>query len=173
MSLTAAALKMMAEKGLTAHDIADIAAANEKRIDPTSAKRQARFRAKAKSNGVTVTRNAPNDIILNPSEPIGSNEPIPPEDENPVLLPEHVVEVWNDLAARRGLKAVTRLSAERRATLKTRIGQNRIEDFQEAIAAIDRSPFLCGENDRRWKAYFDWMLKPANFTKLIEGTYDR
>jgi hypothetical protein len=84
-----------------------------------------------------------------------------------------VVEVWNDLAARRGLKTVQRLSPERRATLKTRIGQNTIQDFTEAIAAIDRSPFLCGENDRRWKAYFDWMLKPANFTKLIEGTYDR
>lgn len=171
MSFNVAILEQMKAEGLDFDAAIRVLKAGEGKSDPTNAERQKRYRAKRKSNGVTVTRDAPNDIILNPCEPIGSNEPIPPE--NPVLLPEHVVEAWNDLAARRGLKIVKRLSPERRATLKTRIGQNRIEDFLEAISAIDRSPFLCGENDRRWKAYFDWMLKPANFTKLIEGTYDR
>lgn len=173
MSFNAAMLEQMEAEGLDLAACIRIVKAGEKKSDPTGAERQARFRANRKRNAVTVTDEPPNDIILNPCEPIGSNEPIPPETENPVLLPEHVVEVWNELAIRRGLKIVKRLSPERRATLKTRIGQNRIEDFQEAMAAIDRSPFLCGENDRRWKAYFDWMLKPANFTKLIEGTYDR
>lgn len=173
MALNSAMLEQMKAEGLDLDACIRILKAGEKKADPTNAERQARYRAKRKDNAVTVTPSAPNDIILNPCEPIGSNEPIPPDAENPVLLPEHVVEVWNELAARRGLKAVARLSPERRRTLKTRIGQNTIQDFTEAIAAIDRSPFLCGQNDRGWKAYFDWMLKPANFTKLIEGTYDR
>lgn len=77
MSLTAAAIQLMADKGLSAHDIAAIASANERRADPTNAARQARHRAKRKSNGVTVTRDPPNDNNnLTPrevSEPIGSS----------------------------------------------------------------------------------------------------
>ncbi len=33
------------------------------------------------------------------------------------------------------------------------------------------SPFLCGENDRRWVADFDWIVKPGNAEKVLEGKY--
>jgi len=62
---TAATIKLMADKGLTAHDIAELAAANENRADHTAAERQARRRAKVKSQR-DVTRDPPNDIISNP-----------------------------------------------------------------------------------------------------------
>jgi hypothetical protein len=72
MNLNAAALKLMAAKGLTLEDVAEIVAANESR-DRTNAERQARHRAKrkeAKSNAVTVTPvTPPNDIdTLTPHE---------------------------------------------------------------------------------------------------------
>jgi len=89
------------------------------------------------------------------------------------LKPEHVVEAWNDMARRNGLSAVKILNDGRRKKLATRIRQHPIEDWTEAIAAIERSPFLRGENDRGWRADFDFFLEPRNFTKLIEGGYDR
>lgn len=75
MSLSAAAIQMMVDKGLSGQDIADVAAANELKADPTNAQRQARFRANKKEreaeerNAVTVTRynGSPNDNILTPS----------------------------------------------------------------------------------------------------------
>jgi len=65
MSLNAAALKIMADKGLSIADVIEIAEAMEKKADRTNAERQARHRAKR--NAVTVTRDPPNDIdISNP-----------------------------------------------------------------------------------------------------------
>jgi len=37
---------------------------------------------------------------------------------------------------------------------------------------IKNYPHLMGENGRGWRATFPWIMKPANFTKIINGTYD-
>jgi uncharacterized protein YdaU (DUF1376 family) len=41
------------------------------------------------------------------------------------------------------------------------------------IEIIKQSPHLLGENDRAWHVFFDWVLKPANLTKIMEKTYVR
>jgi uncharacterized protein YdaU (DUF1376 family) len=105
--------------------------------------------------------------------PVISSEMTHPVDSKPELKVEHVVEAWNATAEQLGLKAVRKLTPERRRKVATRIRQNTVDEFTEAIGAIGRSAFLRGDNDRAWKADFDWMLEPRNFTKLIEGTYDR
>ncbi len=87
------------------------------------------------------------------------------------LKPEHVVEAWNAMAERVGLAKVRRLTPERQRKLVQRIKQNTIDEFTEAIGAIEGSPFLRGENNRAWRADFDFLLSPQKFTKLIEGTY--
>jgi hypothetical protein len=38
--------------------------------------------------------------------------------------------------------------------------------------ALERSAFCRGENDRGWRADFDFLLQPKSFTKLLEGAYD-
>jgi hypothetical protein len=179
VNLSAAALRLMAEKGLTLEDVAEIVAANEKGADKTNAERQARFRAKRKpgSNGVTVTPVTPppndRDILTPPVPPIViSNEITPPIAEPEIALkPEHVVEVWNDLATKHGLAPVKKITPERRKKLTSFIRRHTIDDITEAIAAIPRSPFLLGQNGRGWQASFDWFLEPRNLTKLSEGTY--
>lgn len=35
-----------------------------------------------------------------------------------------------------------------------------------------KSKFLTGENNHGWKADFDWILRPENFVKILEGRYD-
>ena len=174
VSFNAAALKMMADKGLTAHDIAEIAAANERRADPTAAERKRRQRAKSRRD-VTRDMVSPNESILTPSvTPVISNEITPPaeNDDQPVLKPEHVVEAWNEMAARTGLPSVRKLTPKRMVSLRRRITENSIEDFTEAIDAIERSPFLRGERgDREWKANFDFLLSPEKFNRILEGTY--
>ncbi len=178
MNLNSAALRLMAAKGLTLDDVAEIVAANEARLDTTAAERQRRCRnKKANGHAVTVTRDmgSPNESILTPPVPLTNSDELAfsADEPNYSLKPEHVVEAWNATAERLGLKAVRKFTPERRRKLLTRIRQNSIEDFTEAIASIERSPFLRGENDRGWRADFDWMLEPKNFTKLTEGTYER
>lgn len=70
MNFNAATLKLMAEKGLTAFDIAELAAANEKRADPSAAERQRRCRA----------RKSQRDVTRDPLNDIGSNPPDSPDE---------------------------------------------------------------------------------------------
>jgi hypothetical protein len=172
VSLNAATIEILLAKGLSGEDILEVARATETRADRTNADRQARHRAKQKSNAVTVTpKPSPNESISNPPSipSVISNEMTSPDN----LKIEHVVDAWNSTAQRFGLQAVRKLTPERRRKISTRIRQSPVEDFTEAIAAIGRSAFLRGENDRGWKINFDWMLEPKNFTKMIEGNYDR
>lgn len=67
MSLNAAMIQLMVDKGLSAQDIADIALAGEKKADPTAAERQRRCRAN-KINGKKVSRR---DVTRDP--PIEDN----------------------------------------------------------------------------------------------------
>jgi len=175
MSFNASALKLMLDKGLSLADVVEIASANERRADPTAAERKRRQRERDKSRRDVTRDKGSNDkdILTSKTSPVVSDETTTAPEEI-ILLPEHVVEAWNDLAADfRTLKPVKRLTAERRKKLNTRIAENCVDDFTEAIAAIRRSSFLRGDSDRGWRATFDWMLEPKNFTKLIEGTYDR
>ena len=40
--------------------------------------------------------------------------------------------------------------------------------FEKAEA----SHFLKGGNGRDWSADFDWLMKDANFAKVLDGNYD-
>ena len=102
-----------------------------------------------------------------------SNEITPPteNDNSPVLKPEHVVEAWNEMAARTGLPSVRKLTPDRVKALHRRIKENTIQDFTEAIDAIERSPFLRGDSKRGWRADFDFLLSPTKFNRILEGTY--
>lgn len=103
-------------------------------------------------------------------EPSKKRKPLPKAE--PALRPEHVVEAWNEMAGRIGLATVVKLTDKRRKALNTRIREYSIEDFTEAIRAIERSSFLKGNSKGGWRANFDFLLQPSSFIKLIEGSYD-
>lgn len=80
---------------------------------------------------------------------------------------------FNAIAERVGWSQVQKITGPRKASLA-----HRIADCGGADAwcgAMDRaasSPLLTGQSGRGWRADFDWLCKPANFTKLMEGNYD-
>lgn len=91
------------------------------------------------------------------------------------LTPEQIVSAWNDLAERTGLATVRSLTKGRRQQIAARLKDYpNIDEWADALAAIERSPFLLGLEGRSgWRANFDFLLQPSSFAKLIEGTYDR
>lgn len=118
MSLNAAAVRLMAEKGLSASDIADIMEAMEsKRVPLSNAERQANHRAKIKAerNESNVTdRDAP--LSLPPNEN-NSNPPTHTPENKPARVrgrskPQHPAKpddvsekVWADFLIHRKAKA--------------------------------------------------------------------
>ncbi|WP_339060060.1 hypothetical protein [Tepidibacillus marianensis] len=47
-----------------------------------------------------------------------------------------------------------------------------LEAFETLFRKTEASSFLKGQNDRNWMADFDWITKPTNMTKVLEGKYD-
>ena len=47
-----------------------------------------------------------------------------------------------------------------------------LDIFEELFQISENSSFLKGNNDRNWSADFDWMMKPTNFSKILEHKYD-
>lgn len=41
----------------------------------------------------------------------------------------------------------------------------------QAIENIKCSSFLKGQNNKNWTVTFDWLVKPNNFIKILEGNY--
>lgn len=104
MNLSAAALKLMAEKGLTLQDVAEIVAANEVTRDPTAAERQARCRARKQSRRDVTRDTPPNEKNLTPPEnpkPIGLA--LPKKSERGTRLPADwsLPSEWRDWAMER------------------------------------------------------------------------
>jgi len=108
-------------------------------------------------------------------EPSGDElAPVPPPAPPPVPrdLLDDAVAIWNSICGQRN-GMVIRLSDARRTLLKARM-----RDMPEPGAwpaycrRIAASSFLSGDNDRKWRADFDWVLKASTCLRILEGKYD-
>jgi hypothetical protein len=161
VSLNAATIEILIAKGLSAADLLEVARATEVKADPTNAARQARHRAKRRSNAVTVTEAPLNEDTSKPRNPNGTEVPSSP-------LADRVVEAWNEGPGKRGARAARALDASRRKLLSLREREHGEEAVFEAIRNLAASQFHCGENERGWRANIGWLLKAENFLKMLE-----
>ena len=81
------------------------------------------------------------------------------------LIP--IVEEWNNL----NLSKVKSVKGNRLKILNARIKEYGIDSIVEAIKSINKSSFLKGQNNKNWTITFDWLIKPNNFIKVLEGNY--
>lgn len=75
---------------------------------------------------------------------------------------------WNTTCK---LAKILKLDGKRKTHLKARLSEHGIESFTKVIDLANKSNFLNGANDRKWKADFDWVCKPSNYIKILEGSY--
>lgn len=86
--------------------------------------------------------------------------------------PERVAEAWNKLAPLIGKPKVLKLTGARRKQVQARLREYGELEWRTLFEKLSRSAFLRGETG--WhNATFDWVMKPANFQKILEGNYDR
>ena len=70
------------------------------------------------------------------------------------------------------LPKVLKLSDSRKKAIKARLNDFGLDDIKRAFALTEQSDFLKGTNANGWQAGFDWLMKPANLTKVLEGNYE-
>lgn len=84
------------------------------------------------------------------------------------------VGAWNEMAGRHGLAQVSRLTEARHQKLRHRLSEaGGLDGWRHALGKLAAAKWMHGENDRGWKADFDFMLQQKSFTRLVEGGYDR
>ena len=91
---------------------------------------------------------------------------------------QEIANAWNEV----GLGEIRLLSESRKKAIRQRTkdllevrGDLKevpvIESWTRLFAYIQRSDFLMGRSSE-WSMTFDWLLKPSNFVKVIEGNYE-
>lgn len=71
------------------------------------------------------------------------------------------------------LPKVQLIHQNRKNAITARINEVGEETLLKVFALAGQSEFLNGKNESRWTASLDWLLKPANFSKTLEGTYNK
>lgn len=65
------------------------------------------------------------------------------------------------------------LSDARKKAIKARLNKYSLEDFKTVFQKAEASSFMKGNNKTNWMpSGFDWMIKDANFAKILDGNYD-
>jgi hypothetical protein len=105
-----------------------------------------------------------------------SNRGIVEADTEKETIPyTQILRLYNEscpsLAQVRNLSAI---SSQRKKAIKARYEEwgKSIDPFKECFRRAEASDFLTGRSGK-WKATgIDWLLKPSNFSKIMEGAYD-
>lgn len=69
------------------------------------------------------------------------------------------------------LPKIISLNDKRKKDIKKRLEEYGIEKIEEVFRKAEASDFLSGRAGT-FKASFDWLMKPSNFIKVLEGNYD-
>ncbi|MDP2235002.1 MAG: DUF4373 domain-containing protein [Bacteroidales bacterium] len=69
------------------------------------------------------------------------------------------------------MPAIQVLHENRKSVIRARHKEVGEVGILNMLTKASESDFLNGENDRGWIANLDWLMKPVNFTKVLEGNF--
>ena len=90
--------------------------------------------------------------------------------DNPIPDYKEIVNLFNEICGKK-LPQITVVSANRKKEIRSILKKFSREQIFEAFKAVKDSDFLTGENSRKWKATFDWIIKEQNMAKILDGNY--
>lgn len=83
-------------------------------------------------------------------------------------------DLWNETAEGTPLPKIREFSKTRQTKSSARLKERSLDEWAAIFRRVADSPFLSGNNDRGWKADFDWIINnDGNAGKVLEGKYDR
>lgn len=83
---------------------------------------------------------------------------------------QRIANMYNEICI--SFPTIRALSESRKKAIKARLHSGyTYEDFETLFKMAESSDFLKGKNKKDWSASFDWLIKDANFAKVLEGNY--
>ena len=131
---------------------------------------------------VSSKKDEEEDKLVLPPTPLKGEEVSNPKDPYFNFNPEDFQNLWNLTVGNNGFAKCHGLDIKEnnRPNTKTRreligalLQERRCPGYwQMVFAKVAASPFLQGENDKKWKANIDFVIRPGNHIKIMEGKYD-
>lgn len=148
----------------------------EQANDCFASKKQAKQAKQAVNNNGNANTNV-NEISLNGDLDLKSSakakDSSQSADSDTSVSYEKLVSYWNQLVEKKAMPKLTGIKegSNRRKLVAARIKEYGKAAFAEAMKKAAESTFLNGDN-RNGQIYgFDWIIKPNNFPKVLEGNY--
>lgn len=143
--------------------------------ESTSAERMRRLRSRksgelpASHCDGAVTSLAPKSVTTEIESEIESDtdSPLPPTGESECA---EIISQFNSICV--SLNKVSGMTEPRRKAVQSALQAVGQEKLTELFRKAEASDFLTKRNSTGWKAGFDWLMKPENYTKVLEGNYD-
>lgn len=100
------------------------------------------------------------NILPNGSSSVQKTDPV-----------KEVIDFYN--IHRKNLAEARTMSKGRKGLINARVDAYRIENVKQVILKAEESNFLNGGGPKGWVASgLDWLMRPENFPKVLEGKYD-
>lgn len=91
-------------------------------------------------------------------------------EKNASIPYQQIVDAYNENCNK--LPKATKLTDNRKRAVRSCMAQGfSVDDMREAFRKANETPFLTGQNKDGWRANFDFIIKPANMQKILEGAY--
>jgi predicted phage replisome organizer len=137
-----------------------------------SAERVRKFREKQKQNEIKLLQC--NTNVTNCNTEIEKEKEIKIDKEieidKKINKYNDVVEIYNTYCT--NLSQVQKLTEKRKIAINKLLKEINIEQFEEICKIANISDFLIGNNDRNWKADFDFIIRPDKAVSILEGKYN-
>lgn len=106
---------------------------------------------------------------LNNTKQNETSLPVSPVGE-PEVPASKIIDLYNQIC--KNLPAVKILTEKRRKAINARLREHGYEKVIQMLENASKSNFLAGQSQRGFIADLDWLFKPENFAKALEGKYD-
>jgi len=138
---------------------------NFERHNGTSAKRRA-------TNAQKVAEHRKRKKLQEPSEPKQKEVTEPLLNKNRIdnkrINYSNISDMWNLYNSPK----VARLTAKRKSNIKNLLKEFTEADCEIVFKKIPTIPYLTGQNEHKWIANFDYVIRPDKFVKILEGGWD-
>lgn len=114
--------------------------------------------------------NNKNNIIIRDAN--ASTSSLQDDVSNSADIKRQIVDFWNRTMDGKAIPKVNGIRERREASLFARLRVYGIDAVYTVITKAAASSFLNGGGAKSFIANFDWVFRPNNFPKVLEGNYD-
>lgn len=134
----------------------------------TEGDRKRKYRAKIKeeAEGRTLLKAGQMSSQMSDNRPLEIEKEIKKEIK---IEYSKLIEIYNFNCP--NLPQVKILNEKRKKTIKNFLKDFTVEQFEEICKTANSNSFLKGNNDRGWKADFDFLMRVDKATSILEGKY--